>query len=109
MSIMYEFGHIIVPYKVTKYRCTKAFKSAVGVGQGQVKSREGHRVSIRVSVVIRQKFQVRVTSQICNLRFLGFLGFLVFSVFSVFKVLMYAQSHSVHWTQECDQEVGLHY
>jgi len=27
--------------------------------------------------------------------------------FYVFKVLMYAKSHSVHWTQEYDQEVGL--
>ncbi len=28
---MSEFGHIIVPFKVTKYRRTKTFKSAVRV------------------------------------------------------------------------------
>src|SRR6218665_1901122 len=33
--------------------------------------------------------------------FLGFLGFLGFNV--------YAQSHAVHWTQEYDQEEGLHH
>jgi len=26
-----------------------------------------------------------------------------------FKVVMYAQSHAVHWTQEYDQEEGLLY
>ena len=35
----------IVPYKVTIYRGTKAFKSVVRVDQGQVKRREGLRVS----------------------------------------------------------------
>jgi len=29
---MSEFGHIIVPYKVTKYRRTKALKSSARVG-----------------------------------------------------------------------------
>src|SRR6218665_996806 len=60
-------GAGIVLYKVTKYRRTKAFKSAVMVGQCQGKRREGLRVSIRVSVVIRQKFHRRVTSPICSL------------------------------------------
>ena len=62
-----SIGHIIVPNKVTKYRRTKAFKSVVRVGYGQVKRREDLRVSIRVSVVIRQKFHIRVTQQMCNL------------------------------------------
>ena len=58
---MSEFGHIIVPFKVTRYRRTKTFKSAVRVGLGQGKRREGPRVSIRVNVVIRQKLKEIVT------------------------------------------------
>jgi len=51
-------GAGIVQYKVTKYRRTKAFKSVVRVSYGQGKRREDIRVSIRASVVIRQKFQL---------------------------------------------------
>ena len=65
---MSEFGHIIVTFKVTKYRHTKAFKSAVRVGYGQGKRREGPRVSIRVSVVIRQKLkEISTPREIKNL------------------------------------------
>jgi len=46
----------VVPYKVTKYRCTKAFKSVVRVGYGLCKRRDGLSVSIMVRVVIRHKF-----------------------------------------------------
>jgi len=64
--ILCPSSDIIVPYKVTKYRRTKAFKSAVRVGYGQVKRREGPR--IRVSVVIKQKLEKMSTPrQITNL------------------------------------------
>lgn len=43
------------PYKVTKCRRTKPFKSAVMVGQDRGKRRQDPRVSIRVSLVIKQK------------------------------------------------------
>jgi len=55
----------IVPYKVTNYRRIKAFKSVVIVGWGKGKRCEGLTVSIRVSVVIRQKFHL--SSHITNL------------------------------------------
>ena len=58
-------GAGIVPYKVTKYRRTKAFKSVVMVGKGQGKRREGLRVSIRISVLIRHTFYL--PSHITNL------------------------------------------
>ena len=59
-----EFGPRIVPFTVTKYQSTKAFKSVVRVYQGQAKRRDVLRVSIyiRDSVVIRQKFHIGVAS-----------------------------------------------
>ena len=54
---MSEFGVKVVPYKVTKSRRTKAFTNIVRVGFGQGKRRESTRVSIRVSLVIREKLE----------------------------------------------------
>ena len=54
----------VVLYKVSEYRSTKALKSVLRIGQGQ---HSVVRVSIKVRVVIRHKFHLRVTSSICNL------------------------------------------
>jgi len=54
---MSEFGVKVVPYKVTKYRRTEAFKNIVMVGLSRGKRREGPMVSIRVSLVIREKLE----------------------------------------------------